>query len=455
MMSLRRFGAVVGAVALGALWAVAAPTVAAAGGPAVGSDSYSDTIYDCGYPIDIAGTASWRVRGRTLPQDPTTFFDHELFSFREVWTNQATGAWFVVRGDALTLDVKATQVDGNVYEYTTIRAGMPVVVEDSTGKVVARDRGQVRMRILWDTGGDDNPERYFIDFLGVTFGGPHPTWETDLCRYAGDLISTGSTSSQRYTIHPAGSTASPLGYTEYLPPGYGSTPSPLVVFLHGAGESGDGSADALSVLAGQAVPKYIANDGWPDSRPFVVLSPQHDIVLNDSDYAQCDTVEFPGSCFMTTQHALGNPSPGSLCATPTEVHDFIAYALNAYDVDPTRVYLTGLSCGGYGTWEYLGTYTGAQVTAAVPIAGEGRPAWETAGCQLTDVPLWAFHGALDDVVNPHGSEAPVNALRNQCGASTDNAGLTIYPDRDHDSWNITYAGGGPVNIWDWLLTHTS
>jgi poly(3-hydroxybutyrate) depolymerase len=454
MRSLRTYGALVAGVALAALGVVVAPT-ASAGAPHTGSDSYTFTNYDCGYPIDVTGTSSWSVKGRTVPRDPTTFFDHQLFSFREVWTNPATGAWLVFRGDALTLDVKATKIEGNIYEYTTIYAGMPYVVEDSTGKVVARDRGRIRFRVVWDTGGDSDPNREFVDFLGLTIAGPHPTRGVDNCRYAGDLISSGSTSSQRYTVHPVGTTAAALGYGEYLPPSYGGAPSPLVVFLHGSGESGDGSADALSVMAGQAVPKYIVNDGWPDNRPFVVLAPQHNASDANPAYMGCDGVEFPGSCYLTTQHNLGNPPDASVCFTPREVHDFIAYALSTYDIDPTRVYLTGLSCGGYGTWEYLSQYAGSQVTAAVPIAGEGRPAWETAGCQLADVPLWAFHGALDDTVNPAGSAIPVAGLRTQCGVPNADAGLTVYPDRDHDSWNITYSGGGPVNVWDWMLTHAS
>ena len=49
---------------------------------------------------------------------------------------------------------------------------------------------------------------------------------------------------------------------------------------------------------------------------------------------------------------------------------------------------------------------------------------------------------------------PVTGLRSQCGASSSDAGLTVYPDRDHDSWNITYAGGGGVDLWAWLLGHT-
>jgi predicted peptidase len=201
------------------------------------------------------------------------------------------------------------------------------------------------------------------------------------------------------------------------------------------------------------VPRYLANDGWPDSRPFVVLAPQHDIVINDADYP-CD-VPFGGTCVMTIQHNLGNPTPGSFCWTPTEIHDFLTYALATYDIDPTRVYLTGLSCGGYGTWEYLGTYGDAQVAAAVPIAGEGRPAWESAGCAMASVPVWAFHGALDDLVNPQGSTVPITGLRNQCGVPDADAGLTVYPDHGHDAWNTTYALGAPVDIYNWMLDHQS
>src|SRR5689334_6105523 len=124
------------------------------------------------------------------------------------------------------------------------------------------------------------------------------------------------------------------------------------------------------------------------------------------------------------QHDLGNPTPGSVCFTPDEVHDFISYAIGAYDIDPHRVYLTGLSCGGYGTWEYLSQYGHSQVAAAVPIAGEGRPAWATAGCALGDTPLWAFHGLLDDVVNPAGSIEPIEGLNDTC-APVD-ARLTTY-----------------------------
>ena len=78
---------------------------------------------------------------------------------------------------------------------------------------------------------------------------------------------------------------------------------------------------------------------------------------------------------MQLQHDRGNPSP-AFGSTPHEVHDFIAYAVAHYNVDRKRVYVTGLSCGAFGLWEYLAKYHASlQVAASVPIAGDGRPAW--------------------------------------------------------------------------------
>jgi poly(3-hydroxybutyrate) depolymerase len=447
MGAMRTLSALIGTVALGLSTVVAS---AAAAAPAeVVSEPYAYHSFDCGYPIDVAGefTSAAVVRTRS-PNEPNVSYFHGRLSFREVWTNVDTGAWFVIRGTWLEADVTAKLVADNVYEYTVIQAGQPLVIEDSTGRVIARDRGVIRFRIQFDTDGN------FVDFRGPDVRGPHSSH--DPCRYAADLIGlNNSTSSQRYALRPVGTTASPLGYAEYLPPSYGQAPSPLLVFLHGAGEGGDGSADALARQTAQAIPRHIANDGWPDARPFVVLAPQHDGNLDDSAYQHCFDLPFDGSCLMRTQHDLGHPRTGSFCATPNEVHDFIAYAVAKYNVDPSRVYLTGLSCGGFGTWEYLATYGDRQVAAAVPIAGEGRPAWETSGCGLASVPIWAFHGALDEVVNPNGSIVPVTGLRNQCGVADKEAGLTVYPDRDHDAWNITYAQGSPVDIYTWLLDHVS
>ena len=99
MRAMRTLGAVVGAVALGLSAVVLSPATAAAGGPEVFTDSYAEQSFECGYPIDIAGEFTYSVATRThSPREPDVFFFHGRFSFREVWTNPDTGAWFVIRG---------------------------------------------------------------------------------------------------------------------------------------------------------------------------------------------------------------------------------------------------------------------------------------------------------------------------------------------------------------------
>ena len=290
------------------------------------------------------------------------------------------------------------------------------------------------------------PGGEFVDFLGADVNGPHPGFDTNFCEIVGSLVGI-SDSSQRVTLHPAGTTDSPLGYGEYLPPDYDDAgPSPLLVFLHGSGESGDGSAEQLQFLANTAIPAYIAFDGWPNDRPFVVLAPQHEQAGDLSPYSACDGVEFGGSCALTLQHDLGHPDTGLgllHARRGARLHQLRGRARTTSI--PHRVYLTGLSCGGFGTWEYLATYGDSQVAAAVPIAGEGRPAWATAGCALGDVPIWAFHGLLDDVVNPAGSIEPIDGLNTSC--TPVDARLTTYDDADHDSWTRTYAIGADDDIY--------
>lgn len=418
--------------------------------PFAGTDSFE--YADCGYPVEVEaefeGTASIRV-GKN--RDASAFFLRQSVSFREVHTNAMTGEWFVLRGHSTFREVKATQVEGSVYEFTQVESGQPFVVEDSSGRVVLRDRGSIRYHVVFDTGGDDVPGGEFVDFLGLEVRGPHPGFDGDFCRVAGDLMGI-SDSSQRYTLRPEGTTASPLGYAEYLPPDYAADgKSPLLVFLHGSGESGDGSADALGRLAWQAIPQYIASDGWPSERPFVVLAPQHDDSGDWSPYEPCDIVEYPGSCAQTVQHDAGHPVPGSVCMTPDEVDKFVTYAVAAYDVDPQRVYLTGISCGAFGLWEYLADNGGEQVAAAVPIAGEGRPAWDSGGCALGEVALWAFHGEKDDIVDPAGSTETIANIQGCPSPPRKEAKVTTYPDADHDSWTRTYTVGAEHDIYTWIL----
>ncbi len=235
-----------------------------------------------------------------------------------------------------------------------------------------------------------------------------------------------STSSERLSLHPPGSMAgTALAFAEYLPRGYGDgTPSPLLVFLHGSGESAHDDLDSLPSLFGTGIPALIQEDRWPDQRPFVVLMPQH--------------VE----------------DPPAYCFTPNEVDAFLRFAMTQYQVDPARVYLTGLSCGALGAWNYLGAHTDEIVAAAVLIAGNGYGAIDEAGCSLGSVPIWAIHGAADDTVTPNGSAYPIAELQ-RCGdPPAVDARLTVYPLSGHDAWTTTYQVSTGLDIYDWMLGYS-
>jgi predicted peptidase len=261
--------------------------------------------------------------------------------------------------------------------------------------------------------------------------------------------------SERLTPHPLGGSDAPAGYYEYLPPGYGDgKPRPLLVFLTGVGGNGDGSAAQLDNLFDGGIPELIHSNRWPSDRPFVVLAPQHasppDEVI-DPAYAPCDTGPYGGSCVMKIQHDKGHPAGGTYCATPAEVHSFLAFAIAKYDVDPKRVYLTGLSCGAYAAYEYLAEHGASQIAALVAIAGDARPAWSDVGCGLGAVPIWAFHGDADDVVAPSGSTVPMNALSGCPAPPRQAVEVTVYAGVDHDSWTRTYDLSAGHDIYTWLL----
>jgi len=446
-----RRAALVGVLSAAALAFSAVP--ASAGGVQVTPYTTSNdwTYSDCGYPVSAHEEITGVQKVREGKKNKESFyFVTDTFSYRQVHTRVDTGQTFVVRGNAKVKDVQATRVEGNVFRSTLVVKDNPRVVESSTGTVVLRDRGTIRYEALWDTGGDTDPGKQFLELISMTVHGQHPSLDEDFCKAAGDLVGTGS--ADRMAYRPVGSTGSASGYMEYLPTDYAAaTKSPLLVFLHGYGESGNGSAEDLPLLAGTAIPRFIANDGWPADRPFVVLAPQHTITDGPA-YAGCPEYR-TGSCIMQIQHDLGNLPESSPCMTPQEVDAFVTYAIAAYDVDPARVYLTGLSCGAYGLWEYLSEHGDEKVAAAVPIAGDGRPALGTVGCGLAQVPLWAFAGDADEVVDPAGSIDTVAAI-NACPPPAASAQVTIYPGVDHDSWTQTYAIGATHDIYSWMLGHT-
>lgn len=190
----------------------------------------------------------------------------------------------------------------------------------------------------------------------------------------------------------------------YLPPDYyaDEMPRPLLLFLHGAGERGDD----LDLVKKEGLPKHIARG---EDYPFIVVAPQ--------------------------QPADGWWDAGRLSRLLDEIEA-------GYRVDSARIYVTGLSMGGYGTWA-LGIAEPERFAALAPICGGGEP---EAVCALREVPVWNFHGAKDQVIPLAASEEMVEALE-ACGG---NVKFTIYPDADHDSWTETYANPA---LYAWLLSH--
>ena len=231
------------------------------------------------------------------------------------------------------------------------------------------------------------------------------------------------------SVRAFGSVArAPLGYLEYFPPGYGDgAPRPLLIFLHGSGEAGDGSEAQLGLVDKLGPPHLIEAGDWPGDRPFVVLSPQY-----------------------------GTGPANNDCAIGDDIAAFLDFAIGHYEVDPARVYLTGISCGAIGTWDYFATHGNEVVAAAVLISGHPEWALEEAGCApLTEVPVWAFHGALDNIVPMVHVEGPIDEIQACEGSDPIELELTVYPNADHDAWTRTYNLSAGHDIYAWMLEHTN
>jgi predicted peptidase len=195
-------------------------------------------------------------------------------------------------------------------------------------------------------------------------------------------------------------------YLLYLPADYDKSKDkwPLIMFLHGAGERGS----KLEVLRRQGLPKMIAQG---KSFDFIIVSPQ------------C-----PNDIWWPEQ-------------TDTLIN-LLDEIEAKYRVDTDRVYLTGLSMGGFGTWTLSARYP-QRFAAIAPICGGGE---RYAGYRLKNIPVWAFHGAKDQVVPVEKSKEMVEAVRKAGG----DAKLTVYPEADHDSWTQTYNN---PELYEWFLSH--
>lgn len=190
-------------------------------------------------------------------------------------------------------------------------------------------------------------------------------------------------------------------YLLYTPKDYEKKDAwPLMVFLHGAGERGDD----LEELKVHGPPKLIAQG---KDFPCLVLAPQ---------------------------------CPKHLWWYPQALLQLIDKIANEYKVDKSRIYLTGLSMGGYGTWALAAEHP--EVFAAIaPICGGGDPEKAKA---YVGIPTWVFHGAKDSVVPISNSEKMVEAIKAAGGEPK----FTVYPEANHDSWTATYDN---PEFFEWLF----
>jgi predicted peptidase len=196
-------------------------------------------------------------------------------------------------------------------------------------------------------------------------------------------------------------------YLLYLPKDYGKEGQgwPLILFLHGAGERGD-DLESLKICG---LPEFLEEQ---EDFPFIVVSPQ------------CPA---------------GGWWPDDIDVLINLLDDIVS----RYDVDEKKIYLTGMSMGGYGTWRLACAYPD-RFAAIAPLCGGAHHGVKAS--ELKDVPVWAFHGAKDGVVPLRESEDMVDAVKKQGGEVK----FTVYPDADHDCWTATYRN---KELYDWFLKH--
>jgi len=201
-------------------------------------------------------------------------------------------------------------------------------------------------------------------------------------------------------------------YLLYLPTGYGADRTrrwPLILFLHGAGERGAN----IWLVAKHGPPKIAPQN---PNFPFIVVSPQ------------CPTGKIWSNDLLLA---------------------LLADVEANYAVDPRRIYLTGLSMGGFGTWS-LGLSYPEKFAAIAPVCGGGDLITPLLAdrTRLATLPVWAFHGAKDPVVPLDESERMI-ALMKKYGAH--DVTLTVYPEAQHDCWTETYAN---PELFEWFLEHS-
>lgn len=223
-------------------------------------------------------------------------------------------------------------------------------------------------------------------------------------------------------------------FYEYLPAGYPAAglKYPLLIFLHGAGETGQGTSTSLPLVLRHGPPKLINNGTFPASftvngqtRRFIVLSPQF----------------------------VGWPGVG-------DINSLINLAMQQYAVDPNRIYLTGLSMGGGAVWDYAGfsAVFSNRIAAIIPICGADAPNQAAANIMASaNIAVWATHNNGDGTVSVANTNSYISLINSAPTPPNPLARKTIFPVNGHDAWsttyNPTYKENG-LNVYEWMLQYS-
>ncbi|HEY0058984.1 MAG TPA: T9SS type A sorting domain-containing protein [Flavisolibacter sp.] len=224
------------------------------------------------------------------------------------------------------------------------------------------------------------------------------------------------------------------GYYQALPPDYEANSGkkyPLLIFIHGIGELGDGSQQELPQLLLHGIPKVIDRNKFPahftvnnETFSFIVISPQYKRNYRD----------------------------------PESVKSLIDYCVRKYRVDESRIYLTGLSMGGGISWVYAKQqgYSN-RIAALLTVCGNtDASAAGIANIAATNLPVWATHNQFDNIVPSSNSVNWITGLNAYLPAITPRSILNIFPVSGHDAWSKTYSPDykpDGVNVYEWMLSY--
>jgi len=208
-----------------------------------------------------------------------------------------------------------------------------------------------------------------------------------------------------------------LNYRQLLSDYDNNSKYPLVIFLHGAGERGNDNEAQLKWGV-----KNFASDNIMKIHPSIVLAPQCPENMSWGNFSEDDM---------------------SLLPSPTKpmqlLIELVKKTINTMPVDVNRIYITGLSMGGIGTFDAISRYPDL-FAAAVPVCGGGDV---TKANIIAKIPIWVFHGVRDTTLSAKLSQNIINALIKE-GAEP---GFTLYPEVGHFSWIAAYSD--PM-MMDWL-----